>query len=275
MTNTVFLNDTYLDATQASLLISDLSILRGYGIFDFFKTINDRPVFLQDHLERFFNSAARMHLQVKYTAAELEEIINKLIKINNLPDSGIRLTLTGGYSADGYHLPVSPNLIITQHPLNIPSALDSKGMSLVTYAYQRQLAEMKTLDYSMAIWLKSFIDENKADDVLYHADGLVKECPRANFFIVTPEQEVITAKNGILSGVIRKNILNLKYTGFQLTERDFTLTELNQASEAFITSTTKNILPVLKIDGKNVGNGEAGPVTRKLSELLLEKIKSV
>jgi len=275
MTNTVFLNDSYLDSTQASLFISDLSILRGYGIFDFFKTINNQPVFLQDHLERFFNSAARMHLQVKYTAAELEEIINKLIETNNLPNSGIRLTLTGGYSADGYHLPVSPNLIITQYPLDLPLTFDSKGMSLVTYGYQRQLAEMKTLDYSMAIWLKSFIDENKADDVLYHADGLVKECPRANFFIVTPEQEVITAKNGILSGVIRKNILNLEHTGFRLSERDFSLTALNQASEAFITSTTKNILPVLKIDGKNVGNGEAGPVTRKLSELLLEKIKSV
>jgi branched-chain amino acid aminotransferase len=271
--NTVFLNHTFIDAAQASLLITDLSIQRGYGIFDFFKTVNGKPIFLDDHIERFYNSAEKMHLFVSQTSAELKDIITELMQRNNLPDSGIKMTLTGGYSDDAYILPAAQNLIITQQPLTIPQGLQSEGITLVTYSYQRQLSEMKTLDYSMAIWLQPFIKENKADDVLYQYNDLVKETPRANFFMVTNEGEIITVKNNILSGVIRKNIINLKDSGFQITVRDFTLEELYNASEAFITSTTKNILPVLKIDGKEIGNGKAGTITAQLSALLLEKMR--
>lgn len=270
--NTVFLNHNFIAEAQASLLVTDLSIQRGYGIFDFFKTINGKPVFLDDHLTRFYNSAKKMHLHISQTPEELKDIITELMQRNNLPDSGIKMTLTGGYSADAYTLPATQNLIITQTALTLPKGLQADGITLITYPYQRQLSEMKTLDYAMAIWLQPLIKENNADDVLYQYDGFVKETPRANFFIVTTEGEVVTAKNNVLSGVIRKNILNLKDTGFQLTARDFSLEELYNASEAFITSTTKNILPVLKVDGKAIGDGKAGKITTQLSALLLRKI---
>lgn len=270
--NTVFINHTFIEEAQASLLVTDLSIQRGYGIFDFFKTINGKPIFLDDHIERFYNSANKMHLQISQTPAELKDIIAQLMQRNNLPDSGIKMTLTGGYSDDAYTLPAAQNLVITQTPLTIPQGLQPEGTSLVTYPYQRQLAKMKTLDYSMAIWLQPFIKENNANDVLYQYDGFVKETPRANFFMVTNEGEVVTAKDNILSGVIRKNILNLENTDFQLNEREFSLEELYNASEAFITSTTKNILPVLKVDGKEIGDGKVGKITTQLHALLLEKI---
>lgn len=270
--NTVFLNHNFIAEAQASLLVTDLSIQRGYGIFDFFKTINGKPVFLDDHLTRFYNSAKKMHLHISQTPEELKDIITELMQRNNLPDSGIKMTLTGGYSADAYTLPATQNLIITQTALTLPKGLQSDGITLITYPYQRQFSEMKTLDYAMAIWLQPLIKENNADDVLYQYDGFVKETPRANFFIVTTDGEVVTAKNNVLSGVISKNILNLKDTGFQLTARDFSLEELYNASEAFITSTTKNILPVLKVDGKAIGDGKAGKITTQLSALLLRKI---
>ncbi|MGY0036865.1 aminotransferase class IV [Pedobacter sp. NJ-S-72] len=73
--NTVFLNHTFIDAAQASLLITDLAIQRGYGIFDFFKTVNGKPIFLDDHIERFYNSAKKMHLHVNQTPAELKDIM--------------------------------------------------------------------------------------------------------------------------------------------------------------------------------------------------------
>lgn len=270
--NTVYLNDAFIPEAQASLLVTDLSIQRGYGIFDFFKTINGKPVFLDDHIARFYNSAQKMHLHISQTPEKLKDIITELMQKNNLPDSGIKMTLTGGYSADAYTLPAAQNLIITQTALTIPKGLQAEGTTLVTYPYQRQLSEIKTLDYSMAIWLQPFIKENNADDVLYQYDGFVKETPRANFFMVTTQGEIVTAKNNILSGVIRKNILNLQDTGFQLTEREFNLEELYNASEAFITSTTKNILPVLKVDGKVIGEGKVGKITTQLSALLLGKI---
>ena len=267
-----FINNAFTPSTNASILISDLSVQRGYGIFDFFKTINSKPIFLQDHLERFYNSASKMHLQPGVTPSQLQQILEELIQKNNIPDSGIRITLTGGYSADGYTLAETPNLIITQNPITVP-VFNTKGISLMTYDYQRQLAEMKTLDYSMAIWLQPLIKSTGNDDVLYHENGAVRECPRANFFIVTQENEIVTPGSKILKGVIRKNILNLENTGFKITERDFTLQELKNAKEAFITSTTKHILPVLKIDGNNVGDGKAGEISRNLSILLADKIK--
>lgn len=271
-TKYVFINDTFVTAEKASLLITDLSVQRGYGIFDFFKTISGKPIFLEDHLDRFYHSAEKMHLKIRQTRAELIEIITTLQKKNNLPDSGIRMTLTGGYSVDGYTLPAVQNLVITQEPLTVSLKFSSEGINLVTYDYQRQLSEMKTLDYSMAIWLQPFIRENHADDVLYHHDGQVKEVPRANFFIVNQQQQVITAKSNVLPGVIRKNILSLENTGFEIIERDFSMEELENASEAFITSTTKHILPVLKIDGKAVGDGKPGKISEQLFALLIEKV---
>jgi branched-chain amino acid aminotransferase len=269
----VYINDTFIAEDQASLLIADLAIQRGYGIFDFFKTIGNKPIFLQDHLDRFYNSARKMHLTISQTPAALKAILAELMEKNELPDSGIRLTLTGGYSADGYLLPARQNLIITQQPLQVEMKLNTVGINVVTYDYQRPLAGMKTIDYSMAIWLQPFIKENNADDVLYHHNGQIKELPRANFFMVNEHQEVITAKSNVLPGITRKNLLSLENHGFKIVERDFSLAELQDATEAFISSTTKYVLPVLHIDGKPVGNGKAGKVSENLFNLLIEKVK--
>lgn len=272
-TKYVFINDSYVAADQASLLITDLAIQRGYGIFDFFKTIDHQTIFLEDHLDRFYHSAQKMHLTIGYSREELTQIISVLQEKNQIPNSGIRMTLTGGYSTDGYSLPAKNNLVISQQALNVRMDLDTKGIQIVTYDYQRSLSESKTLDYAMAIWLQPFIKENGANDVLYHHNGIIREVPRANFFIVNKEQEVITAKTGILKGVMRKNILNLQNTGLVVTARDFNLHDLQNASEAFISSTTKHIMPVLKINGKDVGDGKAGKITAQLSALLIEHVK--
>src|SRR6266702_6474930 len=114
----VFVNDDLVPAEKASLLVSDLAIQRGYGIFDFFKTLHDTPVFLDDHLDRFFHSAGRLRLSAGKNREELKALLQTLMQKNRLPHSGIRLTLTGGYSADGYELS-KPNLLITQKPLSL------------------------------------------------------------------------------------------------------------------------------------------------------------
>lgn len=272
-TKYVYINDSFIAAEKASVLVTDLAIQRGYGIFDFFKTMGGKPIFLQDHLDRFYNSAQQMHLNIPYPPAELEAIIAELLEKNDLQDSGIRMTLTGGYSTDGFQLPAAQNLIISQQPFQMDLNLNRTGIKVVTYDYQRQLSGMKTIDYSMAIWLQPFIKENQADDVLYHHHGQVKEVPRANFWMVNEAQEVITAKSNVLPGIIRKNLLSLENHDFKIVERDFSIQDLNDASEAFITSTTKHILPVIQIDGRPVGNGEAGKVSAALLSLLVEKVK--
>ncbi|HEY1005784.1 MAG TPA: aminotransferase class IV, partial [Sphingobacteriaceae bacterium] len=178
--------------------------------------------------------------------------------------SGIRFTLTGGLSPDGYQI-AEPNLIITQSPLKERDpALIERGLRLITYPYRRQLPEVKTIDYIVAIRLQSVIREMQADDVLYEHDGEVSECPRTNFFIVTAGGEVRTPGSGILEGITRSKVLEVARTFYPVITGPVRLGEIRNAAEAFITSTTKGVLPVTEIDGVPVGDGRPGPVTRHL-----------
>jgi D-alanine transaminase/branched-chain amino acid aminotransferase len=107
-----FVNEQYVAEEKASLHFRDLSIQRGYGVFDFLKLIDNTPLFLEDHLDRFSHSAHEMFLPVRHTKEELSSLIQELVRRNNLPASGIRLTLTGGYSPDGYRIG-EPNFILS------------------------------------------------------------------------------------------------------------------------------------------------------------------
>jgi D-alanine transaminase/branched-chain amino acid aminotransferase len=266
------INNEIIPADKAFLRVNDLAIQRGYGIFDFFKTLNNKPIFLEDHLDRFYQSASILQLPVHYPREELKDLLQQLMAHNNIPDSGIRITLTGGYSADGYTLS-TPNLIITQQALPDNRALQTTGIHLATYPHQRQLPAAKSIDYLMAVWLQSFVKQQQAQDVLYHQNNAVTECPRSNFFIVTSNDTIVTPGHHILQGVIRKQVLALAANRFAVKEKEVTLQDVYQAKEAFITSTTKNILPVVKVDGQVIGAGVPGAVTALLASDLHQLIE--
>src|ERR1700722_18383329 len=256
-------NGMLLPSDQASLQISDLAIQRGFGVFDFLKTWRYKPVFLEEHLDRFFRSAAGLRLEVGSSREALRELIAALQEKNQLDYSGFRLTLTGGYSTDSM-TPGKPNLIISQTPLaGVLSEEVQPSIRLVSYPHRRQLPEIKTIDYLMAIWLQPYIRECMADEVLYHQGGSIAECPRSNFFMVTADDVVVTPARGILPGIIRGKVLELARQQFAVEVRDVQLSELSLAKEAFITSTTKHILPVAQVDGVEFGG--AGPVARLLN----------
>jgi D-alanine transaminase/branched-chain amino acid aminotransferase len=192
-----------------------------------------------------------MHLDPGYSPAELMAIVMQLTEKNNLPDSGIRLTLTGGISPDGMSIG-SPCLIVSQHSFTSPGREQlERGVKLITYAHHRQLPHVKTIDYLMPIWLQPFIKEQGADDVLYMHNGCLTECPRANFFLVTQDDTIVTAAEDVLHGITRKKILELARKEFKVEERVVTLLDLESAKEAFITSTTKCVIPVRQIDGRS------------------------
>lgn len=252
---------------EAKILISDLSIQRGYGIFDYFRTINNQEIFLEDHLDRFFYSASQMNLKTDTDRNQIKKLIQQLIEKNNIPDSGIRITLTGGYSEDGYTI-ANPNLLIIQTPFTFNKENFDKGIRLITYNHQRQLPQVKTIDYLMAIYLQPFIKEKGADDVLYHDQTEIRECPRSNFYIVNKNNEVVTPSKNILKGITRKKILDLP--GLNIKEANINLKDIENIREAFITSTTKNVLPVLKIDGKIIGNGKPGKITMQIYQKIFD-----
>jgi branched-chain amino acid aminotransferase len=267
----VSINNQLFLEEDARIGVSDLAMHRGYGIFDYFKVIDKHPIFIEDHFNRFYNSAKEMHMEVMFDRVELRKAIEELIEKNGVPTSGIKLLLTGGYSEDGYKMG-KPNLIISQYPLNMQEEDHfDMGMKLITYSHQRQLPFIKTIDYLQAVRLHPFMKENNADDVLYHNNGTITECPRANFFIVTGNK-IITPANNILKGITRSKVLNFKIDGYTIIEKDFTLDELTNIHEAFITSTTQYAYPVAAIDGKLIGDGKIGPVTRQVREQLFKLI---
>lgn len=259
----VLVNDSIISQEEATLKITDLSIQRGYGIFDFLKTVGGKPVFFEDHLDRFYSSAEQMRLPVKQKRNELTDLLFELIGKNKLSESGVRITLTGGYSPDGFNIASESNIIVTQQDFVINRDFE-KSIGLMTYEYQRQFASAKTLDYLKAIWLQPVLKEKGADDILYHDNGVLRECPRANFFLINEKEEVLTSKSNILKGVTRKHILKFANHNFKIDERELNMDDLRHAKEAFISSTTKNILPVTKVDGKVLGDGTPGPITRAL-----------
>ncbi len=265
----VYLQNQIIPAEKALLHISDLSIQRGYGIFDFFKIKDGHGFFLDDYLKRFYNSAQTMHLKVPHQTDELKSIINQLIKKNNIAESGIKMILTGGYSEDGYQ-PADPNLIITQHPLTLPGKEQiEKGVKIITYDYVRDLPAAKTINYSMGIWLIDTIKKEKAYDVLYHKDNIVSEFPRCNFFIVKKDNTVVTPANNILRGITRKNILKLAAHRYASSEEPITLEDIYQAKEAFLTSTTKRIVPIVQINDTLIGDGKPGSMSLSLLDDLI------
>lgn len=109
-----FFNNEFLPIEKNLIHVSDLATQRGYGIFDFFKVVNGKPLFIEDYLTRFYKSAEVMSLTVSLSREELKKIIAELIQKNDVADAGIKMILTGGYSPDGYEI-AKPNLIITQN----------------------------------------------------------------------------------------------------------------------------------------------------------------
>lgn len=265
-----YVNHSFLEEERAVVQVSDLALQRGYAAFDFLRTKNGQPLFLDDYIDRLFNSASLMYLRPQQTKKEIEEIIYGLIEKNKLTESGIRIIFTGGYSPDSYE-PVVPNLIVLQQPLQMPTTEKfNAGLKVITHEYQRDIPAVKSTNYLMGIWLQKKVREKNANDVLYHSSGFVSEFPRANVFIVTKHKTIITPGHAILKGVTRMKVLELAKNKFEVEVRPLELDEVGAAAEVFLTSTTKRLLPVYQVDDKVIGGGIPGPITTLLNEAFLD-----
>ena len=266
------INDQIIDHDKAFVHVSDLAILRGYGVFDFFRTVGLQPVFFEDHIDRFFRSANILRLKCPVKKETLKSMILKLISQNKIENSGIRMVLTGGESSNGYAIG-EPKLIVTNEPLTpIPKEHFSEGVKLISYEYLRDIPEVKTTNYLMGIYNIPEIIASGAVDQLYHWQGKISELTRSNFFIIDQNNKIITAADGVLKGVNRKYVLDIARQKFDVEERDVYMEELTSAKEAFITGTTKLIIPVRQIDDVVIGNGKRGSVTKDLQNMFKDFI---
>jgi D-alanine transaminase/branched-chain amino acid aminotransferase len=265
-----YVNEAFIPAHEASLPTGDLGIQRGYGIFDFLRIDGTDPLFLTDHLDRFFTSAAYMRLGINHSKGEIEALVHTLVQKNRLQHSGLKLLLTGGDSEDGYTITKPRFSMVQQALMSPPDIISTTGIRLASSDYQRQLPEVKTTDYLMAIWLQQWMQEMGADDILYHQQGQIRECPRSNFFLITQNHTLLTPASGMLKGITRKNILAAaNQLGLALEVRDIKLEEIQQAKGAFISSSTKRIMPVHAIDGYTYQIPDALPIMKEIWQELL------
>jgi D-alanine transaminase/branched-chain amino acid aminotransferase len=264
-----YVNGEILSTGDATLGISDLALQRGYGVFDFGRTYGGRLFHFEDNLARLRRSAAELHLKLPLSDAEIIEVATKLIRDSDLQVPAIRLILTGGYAES---LPVfeNPNFIIITEELPAYSPdLYEQGCRIITSKYQRELPHVKSINYLNAIRLEPLKSKMQAFDVLYYNDKSITECPKNNFFAFTGET-LITPKDDILSGITRAIVLRLASEHFRVEERAISLEEIYRADEAFVTSTTKRVMPVSGIDDREVGDGRVGDRTKAVMRLFDE-----
>lgn len=266
-----FADGNIIPSEKATIHPMDLGLIRGYGIFDFFRIMNSQPLFLDDYLDRFISSAERTYLPLSYSKSDLRQIISELIEKNNISQGGCRMVLSGGVS-ENHFSPAEGKLFIFPENLIFPSEEKySQGIKLLTLEHVRPVATIKTTNYAYPVWHSMTWKNAGAEDVLYHRDGWVSESSRSNFFIVK-DGIIITPDEHVLEGITRKHVLQL---ADQVEIRKVSLEESLEADEAFITSTTKVLLPVTRINDGIIGSGKPGQISLEISRRFRELEKSL
>lgn len=265
MINYYNVNGKITPVAEAQLHVTDLAIIRGYGVFDYFRVLGGRPLFVEDYVDRFFRSASLLDLEVPCTKVELIQNIQDLLDKNGQEKAGIRLILTGGYTTDNY-TPVQPNLLILQHPFaTFPAWGYERGVKMLTFQYEREIPVAKTINYVTGIRIQKWLKDNDADAVLYYDGGMIKESDRSNFFLIDQAGKLITPKEGVLPGITRMKVLQIaREMGLPVEERLVELHEVFDAKEAFMTSSIKKVLPVIMVDDKPIADGRVGEITQQL-----------
>lgn len=260
------LNGVLTAAPAAQLHVSDLGLLRGFGVFDFFLFKDKKPCFFDDYISRFYRSAAKLGLEPLPPPSLLKEQVLELIDANGQAAGGIRLLATGGYSADGY-TPANPNYYILQSPLVLPSdELRLQGCSLLSWQHQRELPEIKSTNYLTGILAQRELRRQKADFVLFHDGQFARESDRSNLLILTREGELLSPLERVLEGVTLAKTMELaRSLGLPAARRELTMAEVCAAEEVFLTSTTKGVMPVRRVDQQLIGSGRPGPLGRRLA----------
>jgi branched-chain amino acid aminotransferase len=262
-----YFNGEFTSSDQPLFESNDLGILRGYAIFDYFRTYNGVPFRWNDYWNRFITSAAKLNLDFPYSQSEIYDVVMQLHRRSGQAETAFRFVLTGGYAPDSVHI-VQPNFLIRAEKLPIDNPAGRvKGIKVLSYEYLRDLPEIKSTNYIHMVLMDQHMKSQQASDLLFHKNGEISELTRSNIFLFKDNQ-LITPNRNILYGITRKTVIELAQPYFQVIERNVTLAEFLQADEVFTTSTTKWVMPVVQVDDQLIGTGSAGKKTLFLQNLL-------
>ncbi|NLZ54726.1 MAG: branched-chain-amino-acid transaminase [Thermoanaerobacteraceae bacterium] len=281
----VYVNGEFFSKEEAKISVFDHGFLYGDGIFEGIRAYGGRVFRLKEHIDRLYDGARGIMLELPFTKEEMTEVVLETLRKNDLRDAYIRLVVSrgpGDLGLDPRKCQKPTIICIADKIVLYPEKLYTEGMEIITAATRRNRPEgvnpqMKSLNYLNNILAK--IEANLAgvpEAMLLNTEDYVAECTGDNIFIVrdgvliTPPPYV-----GILIGITRNTVMELaEKLGIKVEEKVFTRYEVFTADECFLSGTAAEAIPVVKVDGRPIGDGKPGPITKKIIDAFKELIKT-
>ena len=270
-----YVDGRWVHPHEATISMNDVAVLRGYSAFESLRTYDRRPFHLEEHLNRLYRSAELIDLEIPWSREHITRLVYEIIERNTYKHAAIRLFVTGGETEDSI-LPIGkPVLALLVTPLGERDMERfARGFKVITTTLQRVAPDAKTTNYLEAIRaLKEAVRRDAVDALFVNAQGHVLDATRSNFFVFSGDT-LVTPREGVLMGITRNVVLELARGVFPIEERPISLAELPHVDEAFITSSSKEIMPVIRIDDLIIGDGTPGRRTYALEQRFIEMIES-
>src|SRR4051794_15496600 len=273
----VWIDGKLYDKDDAKISVYDHGLLYGDGVFEGIRVYSGRVFRAADHLARLWDSAKAIRLTIPYSREEVKAAMEQTIRANNFTDCYIRLVVTRGPG----HLGLNPNkcprpslIVITDTIELYPREMYEKGMAVITASVIRNhpnaiSPRVKSLNYLNNILAKiEAIDAGVPEAIMLNHEGNVAECTGDNIFTVRGGTVYTPGTaDGILEGITRKTIIELCHKhGILCLEKTLQRHDLYVADECFLTGSAAELIPVTRIDGRTIGSGSPGPVTKRIMD---------
>ena len=280
----VYINGKFYSEKNSKISVFDHGLLYGDGVFEGIRAYHGRVFKLKEHIDRLFYSAKAILLNIPMSKQQLMDATVETCRKNNLNDGYVRLVVTRGAGTLGLNPNrcSNPQVIIIADTIQLyPASLYKKGMEIVTVATTRNHHNavnpaIKSLNYLNNILAK--IEANTAgyeEAIMLNSEGYVAECTGDNLFIIKDNQMFTPSlSSGALHGITRQTSIDLVgELGVPTSEPNLTRYDLYNADECFLTGTGAEIVPVVKIDERKIGDGKPGKITKKLVKAYQELTK--
>ena len=290
----IYLNDKFVPREEAKVSAFDHGFLYGDGVYETLRTYRGRFFMLSKHLARLFRSGELIGLTIPLSESEWTSLLHEALERNGLarqpdnplsepPDAYIRITVSRGEGDIGLDpaLCPQPTLLVFTKPLNgYPAQCYERGVSVAIVGVRRNLPtavhpQIKSLNFLNNILAKHEATQAGAfDGLMLNADDAVAECTVSNVFFVRRGRLCTPSLScGILDGITRETVILLsREAGVEVEEGSYTYEELSTADECFLTNTSMEIMPVAEVNRRKIGNGQPGPLTRKLQQLFRSNV---
>ncbi|MDP5253103.1 MULTISPECIES: D-amino-acid transaminase [unclassified Vibrio] len=283
MERIVYLNGEFIKESEAKISIFDRGFLFADAVYEVTAVLDGKLIDNPGHLARLQRSSTELGIKLPVTGEELTAIQRQLIERNDLVEGGIYLQLTRGAETDRdfmYSDDIEPTLMLfTQSRPVIESPKVKKGIKVISIDDIRwRRRDIKTTSLLPACLAKKAAHDAGCDDVWLIEDGFVTEGGASNAYIITHDNKLITRplSNDILHGITRASLMALvEQLGLEIEERLFTIDEAYQAKEAFISSATTFVWPVVEIDGKAINDGKPGEASLALRDIYIKTAKEL